>query len=288
MKSMTGYGVYRQQLGDYSFTVEIKSVNNRYLEIQTRMPHYLSPWEGQIRKSVEAVASRGKVDIWIDVSMQDSALVAQIDAGLVKAYLNAHETIAKMIGDESHVTARQIMAYEGVIQIQKKEAPETIWKGLKPCIDAALQKFLSVRVHDGQATRRDLQKLLAALRKATGTVRKRAKGLVANSVTELAVRLESMIGKTIDQNMILSEAAIIAGRSDINEELNRLESHTALFFEKISGDEPCGKMLDFIAQEMNREINTIGSKQNDLMLSNEVILMKSLLEKIREQARNVE
>ncbi|HOG64450.1 MAG TPA: YicC family protein [Spirochaetota bacterium] len=288
MKSMTGYGVHRQQVGAYSYTVEIKSVNNRYLEIQTRMPHFLSPWDGQIRKSIEAIASRGKVDVWIDVSVQDGAIDAQVDAGLVQAYLKAHELVARMVGDSSNVTAHQIMGYEGVIQIRKTTPPETVWRDLKPCLDAALKKFLAVRVHDGQATRRDLQKLLTVLGRSIQTVRKRAKGLVPDYANELKNRLKAMTGKTIDQNLIMSEAALIASRTDINEELTRLESHKALFLEHLSGDEPCGKTLDFVAQEMNREINTIGSKQNDLALSNEVIRMKSLLEKIREQARNIE
>lgn len=288
MKSMTGYGSSKEQAGAWACRAEIKSVNNRYLEIQTRMPHFLAPWEAQVKKAIEACVSRGKVDIWLEVSLQDESRKVEIDRGLVRAYLKAHSDISALIGASAPLSAEQLMSAEGVLQVQRAESPEAAWKVLRPCLEAALARFDAVRIHDGQATKRDLEKQLGLLGRAVRTVRKRARGLVPQYAAELARRLEAMTGRTLDPALVLSEAAIIAGRTDVNEELQRLESHIVLFGSHLSSGEPCGKILDFIAQEMNREINTVGSKQNDLSVSNEVISMKAILEKIREQARNIE
>ena len=288
MVSMTGYGSHRSRSGTYSYSVEVKSVNNRFLEIQIRIPQSLAPWEAQVRKAVEAVAKRGKIDVWIDLSMNQGTRVVTVNSALLKAYLKAHAEIATLTGDSSSPSVERLMSLDGVLAVERAETPDTAWKDLRLGLDLALSEFTAVRKHDGQATKRDLQKQVTLLSKAVKNIKKRVKRLVPGYASELTKRLETMVGHAIDPRLILSEAAIIAGRTDVNEELQRLKSHLELFSNQMDLATPCGKTLDFIAQEINREINTIGSKQTDTAVSAEVIAMKAILEKIREQARNVE
>jgi uncharacterized protein (TIGR00255 family) len=181
-----------------------------------------------------------------------------------------------------------LMRMEGVVCLEKADAGDQLWQDLRLCLTRALAAFARVRAHDGEAARRDLEKQLRFLEAKAGNIKKRARRLVPEYGKELEKRLTAMAGKKVDSALILTEAAVIASRSDVNEELVRLLSHIALFRGQMKAAAPAGRTLDFIAQEMQREINTIGSKQTEIEISTDVIAMKAALEKIREQVRNVE
>jgi uncharacterized protein (TIGR00255 family) len=288
MKSMTGYGASQKAARAYAVSALVRSVNSRYLEINIHLPAALSSYEKEVRELISACAERGKVDVSFEVKAQQNACAIHVNRDLAKAYIAAHSELAGMLSTDTHLDPAALMRIEGVCTIEKQDDMGALWQDMRSCLENALKAFARTRAHDGEAARRDLEKLLRVLELKAKRIRRHSKLLVPQYAKDLERRLEAIAGKTVDQHLILSEAAIIASRSDINEELQRLESHIALFREHTRGDAACGRTLDFIAQEMHREINTIGSKQAESLISSEVIAMKAALEKIREQVRNVE
>ncbi|MDR2734594.1 MAG: YicC family protein [Spirochaetota bacterium] len=288
MQSMTGYGSAEKSTPRYAIFAAARSVNNRFLDIHIHLPPIFADREPEIRDVIASGIARGKVEAALEVRRRDQTYAVRIDHALAKAYISAYTALAKILASDLPLSPSALMRMDGVCTIEKADPEEALWRDLKACFEHALRDCVRLRARDGEAARRDFEKQLKLLEARSKRIRTRAAGRVPEYAKELARRLESMIGKTVDTQLIVTEAAILASRSDIHEELERFASHIALFREEMKKTAGCGRTLDFIAQEMNREINTIGSKQTDSLISREVIAIKTILEQIREQVRNIE
>jgi len=288
MQSMTGYGSAEKSTPRYAVFAAARSVNNRFLDVHIHLPQIFADREPEIRNLLASGIGRGKVEVTLEARIRDQAYTVRVDHALAKAYISAHNALAKMLASDLPLAPAALMRMDGVCAIEKAAPEEALWRDLKACFERALRDCVRLRARDGEAARRDFERQLRLLEGKIKRIRARAAARVPEYAKELARRLESMVGKTMDAHLIVTEAAIIASRSDIHEELERFASHIALFREEMRKDAGCGRTLDFIAQEMNREINTIGSKQTDSLVSREVIAVKTVLEQIREQVRNIE
>lgn len=288
MQSMTGYGSAEKSTPRYTVFASARSVNNRFLDVHIHLPPVFAAHETEIREMLASGIGRGKVEVTLEARVRDQAYTVRVDHALAKAYISAHSALAKMLASDLPFAPAALMRMDGVCAVEKADPEEALWRDLRACFERALRDCVRLRARDGEAARRDFEKQLRLLDAKAKRIRTRAAARVPEYAKELRRRLESMVGKTIDAHLIVTEAAIIASRSDIHEELERFASHIALFREEMRKNAGCGRTLDFIAQEMNREINTIGSKQTDTMISREVIAIKTILEQIREQVRNIE
>lgn len=288
MKSMTGYYNLQHAVGRNRYSVEMKSVNNRYLDISLHMPHYLYPYELDIKQEISGTISRGKIDVYVDVKCCDQTVHIEVDEELARHYLLAYQRVKRAVGIGEPIPVEQILAAEGVVTAQTSIDGERVWKKIHSLLEQCVQKFDRMRIKEGTSTRRDLLKILKGMRSKLRNIKKQTSNQVIDFKEELQRRLEKLAGDQVDENRILTEAAVLATRADVNEEIARLESHFDLFASTADRDEPVGRALDFVCQEMNREINTIGSKQNQFSIAELVVGLKTDLERIREQLRNVE
>ena len=288
---MTGYGRGEAENDDYKLVMEMKAVNHRFLEVSLRLPRTLISLEEQLKKQVSALTSRGKIDIFCSFeqnSVKKSLLI--VDNDLAIAYHNLIVRIATDCQIESNVSAVAIAGLPGVVQLSVAEADLAAVADLAvAALAQALAGFDAMRRREGEALGQDLTGQLAELRQIMAEISLFAPQAAVEQQQKLRQRLNELIGDlSIDEARLQTEIAFLADKADINEELTRLASHIDQFTVAMSLDEPSGRKLEFITQEINRELNTIGSKSNNLAISNQVIAGKSVLEKIREQVQNIE
>lgn len=292
VKSMTGFG--RGEAADerYKITVELKSVNNRYLEVAVRSPRLLMPLEHTIKSRVSQVAQRGKVDVFIQVeTVGECRPTVNVDLALSAAYMQAAEDVAAAVERPNNLTVSQLLGLPGVLSTEKAEDDlDEAAAVLDVALAEALDGFAAMRQLEGERLGADL---LARKETVAGLVA-RIDGLSVNVAqdyqTRLTARINELLAGTapVDEMRLANEVAYFADHACINEELIRLESHLQQLADLLKGSEACGRKLDFLLQEINREVNTIGSKANYLEISQLVIEAKSELEKIREQVQNLE
>jgi len=289
--SMTGYGSAKGTVGGLEVTVELKSVNNRYLDCNVRMPRNLLFAEETVKQAVSALVNRGKVDVFVSASNSaNSDMSVTVNRELARGYYEAVCSIAEELGVESCITANQIARYPDVLVLEKREMDkEQASKELSQLTAAAVEEFNAMRAREGQRLKEDMLSKLVSIEKLVSIVEERSPQIVAEYRQRLEVKLREVLEeKALDEQRMVTEAAIFADRTAVDEETVRLRSHISQFRLMLDGGSPVGRKLDFLIQEFNRESNTIGSKCNDASLARVVVDIKSEIEKIREQVQNIE
>ena len=291
IKSMTGYGRAKEILNKRDITVEVRSVNNRYLDCTVKMPRMYSFAEDAIKQHVQQAISRGKVDVYItvDASAADVAKVT-VNWELAAQYASALSELAEVCGTESHVTPEQLSRFPDVLTVTKADEDlETVSADLCAVLDEALAAYNTMRAVEGAKLAEDIGNRLTAIETYTGQVEARSPETVAEYRAKLTARMQEVLqSTTIDAQRILTEAAIYADKVAVDEETVRLRSHVAQLRTMLESDEPMGRKMDFLIQEVNRESNTIGSKCNDVAIAQVVVNLKAEVEKMREQVQNIE
>lgn len=289
--SMTGYGKAGRILNGKDISVEIKSVNHRYFEYTGRIPRAISFLDDKIKKELQQVIARGKVEVNLtvkDVRRRDTEI--QADLLLAQNYFNALNAISRHLGIENGVDALSLARFEGVLtRVKTEEDSEKLWRDVNSVLHRALSDFMGMRRTEGEKLRQDVLSRLDKLEQLVSRVETRAPQRVEDYTKRLYDKLREILAdKQIDDARILTEAAIFADRVAVDEETTRLRSHLSQYRAILAGGEPRGRKLDFLTQELNRETNTIGSKSNDITVTSLVVEMKSEIEKIREQIQNIE
>ena len=291
IKSMTGYGRARMTLNKRDITVEVRSVNNRYLDCTVKMPRMYTFAEDAIKQHVQKAISRGKVDVFIsvDATAADVAKVS-VNRELAAGYAAALQELAEVCGTEPHVTPEQLSRFPDVLTVTKADEDlETVSADLCAVLDEALAAYNAMRAVEGTKLAEDILNRLSTILDYTAQVEKRSPETVREYREKLTARMQEVLqSTTIDPQRILTEAAIYGDKVAVDEETVRLRSHVALLRTLVESDEPMGRKMDFLIQEVNRESNTIGSKCNDVEIARVVVGLKAEVEKMREQVQNVE
>ena len=287
MKSMTGFGAARIDSPGLKASVQMKSWNNRYLEISLMMPSYLMPLDRSIRDFLESRIARGKVEVSIRIHGGDVPTEVSIDESSAKAVAESLRSLGAILGMEEPVRLSHILGIDGILTFERKADADALWVTLSPVLEACVDAFNRERDREGAHTRQDLEQKLGELRTALETVETVAPGLETAIKVNLRKKFEEVMGDLVDEARLLSEIASYLAKHTVTEEIVRLRSHIKSF-EATMNDQVCGKKLDFICQEINREANTIGSKSASADISDAVIRMKDAVENIREQIRNIE
>lgn len=287
-RSMTGYGRADFSIGLESFSIEIKALNHRFIDISVRMPERFFAIENMLRAELKKRFSRGSVSVFINsVSHEQPPL--RLNLPLARVYLDAAEILKKELGVKGEADVAAILKLKDIFSFERKvPVTDADWPHLAGALDKAFEQAQEWRVKEGAALKEDLLTRLSSVEGLLLHVEALGPKALEAYRARLTEEMERIIGARVDEARILHEAAIFAERSDINEETVRLKSHLDLFRKYLKFDEPVGKRLDFLCQEIGREINTIGSKSNDVKITQTVVEMKGEVEKIREQVQNVE
>ena len=293
MKSMTGYGWGETSRDGWKITVELSSVNRKQSEIAVNLPRELEVLEAQMRDEVNRRIARGRVTVRVTLHASDevSARRVRINLSLARAYARQLGELARQLKLDDKLTLDHLVRAPGVLASDDDMAEaEDFWPAVEAALKQALAMMVTMREREGAHLGKDLTKRIEIMRKSAARVQKQAP-LVQKRYREQLVERVRKAGlplQALDEERLLKEAVLFADRSDISEELTRLQSHFIQFDEYARSKEPVGRTFDFLAQEMHREINTIGSKANDTLISREVVVLKTELEKFREQSMNVE
>ena len=291
MNSMTGYGRGESSRGGVKFTVEVSTVNRKQAELSLYLPREFDSLESKVRDEINANISRGRIVAKVQFNATTSGKSqVRIDHQLAKQYAREYRALAKELKLDGKISVDTVLRAPGVLQSSDESLDvESLWKPLRTAVRSALKELLAMRAKEGANLKKDLKKRISALQKAVKTVAKQAPKTASRHREALMERLKQAgLELKLDDERVLKEVALYADRIDITEELTRLESHFDQFADYAQSTSPVGRTLDFLSQEMNREVNTIGSKANDPQISRLVVLMKSELEKFREQVQNVE
>ncbi len=291
MRSMTGYGRGQLIVDGRDITVEIKSVNHRYYEFSARVPRIYGYIEEKLKSFIKGSISRGKVEVSVTVNnLNGKEVNINIDKIMAAGYVDALRAVNTELGLTDDITLSTLIRFSDIFNVQKiADDEEKIWNDVKEVAQVALEKFVSMREVEGQSLKSDLLEKIANVEKMLGDVERLAPTTVKNYRDKLYSKLLEVLGESnIDEQRIVTEAAIFAEKIAVDEETVRLRSHINQFRTLLENDEPLGRKLDFLVQEINREINTIGSKAQDIAITKCVVDMKSEAEKIREQIQNIE
>lgn len=289
-KSMTGFGRAEVTADGRKFTVEMKSVNNRYLEIALRMPKVFNPLEAKIREELKMFMERGKVDVYIsleETERSDEKVV--YNKALASEYMDALKQISEQFQLPLNVSATQLANFPDVLQMEDVEEEGDLWTPLKEAIDQAAEQFVAARTREGEFLKNDLLEKLSHMSLEVNELQERAPEIVKEYQAQLTEKVKEMLGDaSFDENRILQEVAVYSDHVCIDEEMVRLKSHIEAVQQELQKEGSIGRKLDFLAQELNREANTILSKTVDVESSNIAINLKTEIEKIREQIQNLE
>lgn len=292
VKSMTGFGRGEYSDSNRTFVVEMKSVNFRYNDIVVKIPRHLSMLEENIKKLVKDKVKRGRVEIFINFNyIQESGIDVKVDLLLAQNYKKSIEKIAEELGLDSKIGLDMIIGLPDVLTTENKEEDiDEIWNCLKVPLEEALDKMMAMRIKEGNELAKDIIKRTEKIKELLIEIENRAPNVVMEYKEKLWMRINELLENKyeLDENRLINEVAYFADKSNINEEIVRLFSHIKQLVKTLECEEPIGRKLDFLVQEMNREVNTIGSKVSDIEITNNVVQLKSELEKIREQVQNIE
>ena len=291
IKSMTGYGRGKQLLHGRDITVEVRSVNNRYLDCTVKLPRVYTFAEDAIKAGVQKAVSRGKVDVFVTVdSTGADTAVVQLNKGLARSYYEALTELAEELQMPADVSTVTIARFPDVLTVTKAEEDlETVKADLCAVLEEALQNYNAMRAMEGEKLAADIGGRLDHIKELTAKVEARSPETVKEYREKLEGRMKEVLqSTTIDESRILTEAAIFADKVAVDEETVRLRSHLSQLREMLQSEEPVGRKLDFLIQEVNRESNTIGSKCSDVAIARVVVELKAEVEKIREQVQNIE
>lgn len=289
--SMTGYGSAKGSVESQEITVELKSVNNRYLDCSVRLPRNFLFAEDTVKQAVSAGVSRGKVDVFVSAqASQDSGTVVSVNEELARGYRDAVARIAETLGLESGLNAFSLARFPDALTVERRELDkDKAAAALSEITAKAVEEFNAMREREGERLRRDMLGKLETIEELVSVVEERSPQTVKEYRERLEARLRDILAdRSLDEQRVITEAAIFADRTAVDEETVRLRSHIAQFRTMLEEGSPIGRKMDFLVQEFNRESNTIGSKCSDASLAKVVVDLKSEIEKIREQLQNVE
>ena len=290
MQSMTGFGRGESTNGVVTVVVELRTVNNRFRDVQVRAPREYNVLEPRMQALLREGIQRGRLDATIRRSSQEGATRVAVDYALVDQYRRAFADLARRVqADVAEVPLATYLAQPGVLVTAENESdPLAEWDLLEPALRAALAELVEMRAAEGRLLAADLRKHLDDLLRLRAEVLAASEGIAERIRGRIEERVVRMVGDRVDPTRLAAEAAMLADKADISEELARLASHAEQFGDALVSDEAVGRKLDFLLQELNREVNTIGRKAAEHPVSSRVVDMKSVLERMREQAANVE
>ncbi len=291
IRSMTGYGRCQQERNGWTVTVEIKSVNHRFFEYSSRLPRTCGFLDDKLKSLLQQKVARGKVEVFVSldaVEVADSRV--EVNLPLAEAYCRALQQLSESLSVRDDCTAMNLARFPDVLTVRKNEADEdAIWDAVKDTAEQALQQFLLMREREGEKLRADVLSRREFLLECVATVENQSPQTVREHMEKVTERMRELLGTaTVDEQRLLTEAALFADKIATAEETVRLRSHLDQLEQLMNSRESVGRKLDFLIQEINRETNTIGSKAQDLQLAQVVVDMKAEIEKIREQIQNIE
>lgn len=291
VKSMTGYGRARETLNHRDITVEVRSVNNRYLDCGVKLPRMYIFAEDAVKSMVQKAVSRGKVDVLITIDAKETeGAVVTVNEPLADGYRRAIQHLQQVYNLDLDLTAYRLARMPDVLTVTKAEEDlEAVSADLCAVLSQALEAYNAMRSTEGEKLAEDILNRLDTIESLTAAVEERSPQTVAEYREKLLARMQEVLNSTtIDESRILTEAAIFADKVAVDEETVRLRSHLSQLREMLQSNGPVGRKLDFLIQEVNREANTIGSKCNDVAIARNVVDLKAEVEKIREQVQNIE
>jgi len=293
MTSMTGFAYKEWSNEDISISVQIKGYNNRFLEIFVNTPPWLPLMEQRVRDIIGGLCYRGKVEVAIRVRETNAPMTVSVNENAANAYMKAVSGLASNLGLDEKLSITALIAMEGVLDIEKNRDDERYWSLIEPVLTEAADTFRTERIREGKHTEEDILNSISRVESSLRTVAAHLPALESSIKENIKTRFKEIAGSglsggDIDENRILAETAILLMKYTVSEEISRLGSHLAEFRAETAKNDRPGKKLDFLCQEINREINTIGSKSVILEVSRAVVEMKEALENVREQLRNVE
>jgi len=291
LKSMTGFGTGRSRAGDEELSVEVRAVNHKHLEVKVRLPRELAALEAAVVKAVRSRCARGAVDVAVRRSASTvTGAVPTVDAAMARAWREALRTVARAAELADTPTASQIASQPGVVRMEEPVTDLALAEGsLERALTEALDALVAARVREGRALEADLSARLERVATLAAEVAALAPRTVETYRARLQERVADLLkGAPVDEARLVQEVALFAERTDVAEEATRLQAHLAAFRSFLASSEPAGRKMDFLVQEMHREVNTTGSKSQSTDISTRIVELKAELERIREQVQNVE
>lgn len=287
MRSMTGYGRATREMDGRELTIELKSVNHRFLDVNFRMPRSFMFLEDEARRRIGAYLSRGHVDVFVTYrNLRSDAKTVSLDRPLMEAYIRALDGVEGLKDDR---TLMNMARFPDVLTVTEADEDQEALKALMAeTMGAALETLCAMRVREGLEILKDLSGQVDAIERITLAIEERYPQTVSEYKARLRAAIEELAGQNLDETRLLTEVAVMADRSAIDEETVRIKSHVAQLREAFAREEPVGRRVDFIVQELNREINTISSKSQDIPITNLAVEGKAVIEKLREQIQNIE
>ncbi|HXG38383.1 MAG TPA: YicC/YloC family endoribonuclease [Bacteroidota bacterium] len=289
---MTGYGRAEVSKKDITATVEVRSVNSRFLEVTTRLPRTLSHRENDVKELVKGYVTRGKVSVQVSLAVEtDGALPVKINVDAAKAYYKLLDRLRKEVKLKEPVNLSHLLQFSEVLEgAEENEVGEREWQVVEQALHKAMKEFNVMRAKEGKELAKDLKKRIEWIDSTVDRIEQLSKERIPEERKRLQERIAQLLGdKTvIDQNRLELEIALLSDKLDVTEECVRYHSHNKFFLETMVKEEAAGRKLNFLVQEMNREANTIGSKSSDATIAHLVVQLKEELEKIREQLQNIE
>ncbi|WP_234570881.1 YicC/YloC family endoribonuclease [Rhodohalobacter sp. 614A] len=292
IKSMTGFGRGESSSDGFQVTVEIKTLNSRYLDVSIRVPQSIQEYEFDIKEEIQKKLSRGKVHVNVNVDKTEQ-LSPDItyNEELIKAYTEMLTKVKNLAGIEEPIQMKDLLRFDNIFESQEEDEEdiEVIWRCTQYALGKSIVLLNEMRQKEGEELRNDLSELIEGIAEIVETVKGLSEKRAPEVREKLQNRISSMINEeNIDPDRLEMEVALLVDKMDINEEIIRLQSHLKFFLEALDNDEPVGRRLNFLSQEINRELNTIGAKSNDSTIAHHIVLGKEKLEKIREQVQNIE
>lgn len=291
IKSMTGYGRAQSVVNNKDITIEIKSVNHRFFDFNTRIPRIYGFLEEKLKAHIQKQINRGKIDVFVYiVNSSESSVEVSLDRALLNGYLKSLYAMRDEFNLIDDISVSTIARNNDIFVIKKtEEDTDSLWEDVKSVTDIAIKDFMTMRAKEGEKLKIDMLNSCDKIMEKVAIVEVRSPETAKEYRAKLEERIKELIGDTnVDENRLIMETAIFADKIAVNEEVVRLKSHISQLQGLLNLTVPIGKKLDFIVQEMNREINTIGSKANDLEITKNVVDVKAEIEKIREQIQNIE
>ena len=292
IKSMTGYGRAKREIGGRNILVEIKSVNNRYLDCSVKVPKIFGFLEDKIKSYLSAKGiSRGKIEVYVSIDiLEEIGISVELDTAYAASYIKALRRLSEEFGLTNDISTMAVAANRDIFSVKKAdEDMEREWNNLLPVLDEATAAFIASREREGANMKADIEAKKCRVMELAAKIAPLSEADVKNQYAKIEARIKQLIGDVaVDEARLITECAIFADKVAIDEELVRLASHFEAFDGILAADEPVGRKLDFLLQEINRETNTIGSKACDVAIAKIVVEIKSELEKIREQIQNIE
>lgn len=291
MYSMTGYGMGEHSNEKFHVKVEIKSVNNRYCDIAIRLPKNLIALEDKIKREIRNSVSRGKIDVFINIeNLESDNSEIDVDLDLAKQYFDAFTKLREKLNIKDEISLSDIYKMQGVITATAKDEDiEEYWNVLSVALNTAIKNFLEMRKVEGENLKLDIEEKLRNIKTSSEAINEKAPISLEENTNKLKENIKNNLkDENLDIQRLTTEVAIMCDKLSIDEEITRIFLHISQFNDIINLNEPVGRKLDFLIQELNREVNTVGSKSTDIEILNNVVNLKSEIEKIREQIQNIE